>query len=277
MKKLLKAIICCALVIVLGTSSLAFAATYKAIVPTFDVLVGGERFYSEPPVVVIDGTTYLPLRALGDALGVYVEWNQELGQVEVSTTKEVSKKTPALPDGYDKFDDVPDFGKITKTELIMSESTATDFGYVTSFGYSVSEEKLSDVIYSYMEVVSSVGFIQYFYDNSEGYESMLLFNTETGRMINLVLHGTSMVVSVFEQKHTFEEWEALNEGASLPQKKYDAVDAGFKVYVDGKEFVSEKLPVVVDDRTYLPLKAMGNLLGVSVQWNEEIGRVEVTK
>ena len=106
---------------------------------------------------------------------------------------------------------------------------------------------------------------------------MLLLNEETGRMINLVLQGSAMVVTIFEQKHTPSEWEALDQGNSLPQKEYEAVAAGFKVYVDGKVFESENVPLVVDGRTYLPLRAMGDCLNVSVEWNDKIGQVEVTK
>lgn len=277
MKKTLKVIICCVLAVVLTMSSLAFAAGYKAVVPTFNVLVNGERFYSEPPVIVIDGRTYLPLRAMGDALGVYVEWNDTLGQVEVSTEKEAGKKEPAVANGYDKFDDVPDFSKVTKTELIATESSETDFGYVTSYAYALTEETISTATLSYIDAISSNGFIQYFYDNSQGYESMLLLNEKTGRMINLVLQGAAMVVTIFEQKHTAAEWEALDQGLPLPQKEYDAVAAGFKVFVDGKEFESENIPLVVDGRTYLPLRAMGECLNVKVEWNDKIGQVEVTK
>ena len=277
MKKTLKIVICSVLAAILPMSSMVFAASYKAVVPTFDVLVGGERFYSELPVIVIDGRTYLPLRALGDLLGVYVEWNDKTSQVEVSTTKEVLKKEPAVENGYDKFDDVPDFAKVTKNEIVMNEASSTDFGYVTSFAYTLSNENLATDTLAYIETVLSLGFVQYFYDNSQGYETMLLLNEETGRMINLVLQGNAMVVTIFEEKHTLDEWQILDAGESLPQKEYEATDAGFKVYVDGEEFISENPPIVVEGRTYLPLRAMGDLLGVNVQWNDKIGQVEVTK
>ncbi|OPZ92453.1 MAG: hypothetical protein BWY74_01568 [Firmicutes bacterium ADurb.Bin419] len=50
---------------------------------TFDVYVGGEKFESDKPVAVIDGSTYLPLKDTGTALGVNVEWNAEDRRVEV--------------------------------------------------------------------------------------------------------------------------------------------------------------------------------------------------
>ena len=62
------------------------AVTYVAYPAGFKVLVNGEEFKSDPPAVVIDGSTYLPLRAMGNALGVPVNWNAELQQAEVGNS-----------------------------------------------------------------------------------------------------------------------------------------------------------------------------------------------
>ena len=67
---------------VIGTA----AISYVADVAGFKVLVNGEEFVSDPPALVVEGRTYLPLRAMGDALGVPVVWNSELGQAEVGTS-----------------------------------------------------------------------------------------------------------------------------------------------------------------------------------------------
>lgn len=60
-----------------------FAVTYVANPVDFKVLVNGEEFVSDPPALEVEGRTYLPLRAIGDALGVPVNWNEELRQAEV--------------------------------------------------------------------------------------------------------------------------------------------------------------------------------------------------
>lgn len=68
--------------IIAGTIT-GLAAQYAATEATFKILVNGEEFTSNPPALVVEGSTYLPLRAMGDALGVPVNWNAELGQAEV--------------------------------------------------------------------------------------------------------------------------------------------------------------------------------------------------
>ncbi len=65
-----------------------FAASYVANPADFKVLVNGEEFVSDPPALVVEGRTYLPLRAIGDALGVPVNWNEELRQAEVGEIRD---------------------------------------------------------------------------------------------------------------------------------------------------------------------------------------------
>lgn len=50
---------------------------------TFPVLVNGKTFVTDKPIVVISGSTYMPLKAIGDVLGVKVLWNSVLSRVEV--------------------------------------------------------------------------------------------------------------------------------------------------------------------------------------------------
>ncbi len=69
------------------------AVTYTAVPVDFKVLVNGEEFVSDPPALAVDGRTYLPLRAMGEALGVPVNWNEELRQAEVGTTPDESSVT----------------------------------------------------------------------------------------------------------------------------------------------------------------------------------------
>jgi len=63
--------------------------TYIAEEATFPILVDGQEVKLDMPVVTIEGRTYLPLRTLGNILGVKVDWNDEKGQVEI--IKEGSK------------------------------------------------------------------------------------------------------------------------------------------------------------------------------------------
>lgn len=151
---------------ILATSVCTYAETtsWKADKATFKVMVRGEEFISENPAIVVEGRTYLPLRAMGDALDVNVEWNAELKQAEVA----MSEKEPA-------------------------------------------SGEVKAPVQAVVDAVTS--------------------------------------------------WKAEK--------------ATFKVMVRGEEFISENPPIVVEGRTYLPLRALGDVLGVDVEWNAELKQAEV--
>lgn len=75
MKKFLSAIL--GMVLLLSSISVS-AASYTAQDATFPVIVNGSLYNGR--VVVIDGTTYLPLKDIGTVLGTKVQWNPILQQ-----------------------------------------------------------------------------------------------------------------------------------------------------------------------------------------------------
>jgi hypothetical protein len=51
---------------------------------TYPIVVSGEKYANdELPVLNLNGSTYIPLRAVGDILNAKVEWNEELRRVEI--------------------------------------------------------------------------------------------------------------------------------------------------------------------------------------------------
>lgn len=102
--KMMKKFISGILTGILITSTIALAASYIAEPASFKVLVNGIEFNSDPPALVVEGRTYLPLRAIGDALGVPVEWNAELNQAEVGIVP--SEKESEQPKKSDDTNEV---------------------------------------------------------------------------------------------------------------------------------------------------------------------------
>lgn len=89
----------CILVIVVlaSTCFIAYAAEanqWTALRATFKVFVKGEEFKSQDPIVAINGRTYLPLKAIGDVLGVDVVWNEGLRRVEVAMSENQNGDKP---------------------------------------------------------------------------------------------------------------------------------------------------------------------------------------
>ncbi len=72
--------------------AVSFATNYEALTATFPILINGEKWTSDKPIVVVEGSTYLPLKAIGEALNVKVNWNNELHQVEIGEVKNESSE-----------------------------------------------------------------------------------------------------------------------------------------------------------------------------------------
>ncbi len=137
------------------TSSIAFAVSYVAEPVSFKVLVNGEEFVSEPPALVVEGRTYLPLRAIGDALGVPVEWNEELRQAEVGTMPAIENEELVIS-YYDEYNSVPDFGKIFNAEELSGNLPLVGNDWRI---YKYAEEAGRDgVLIRYVEVLEKEGF-----------------------------------------------------------------------------------------------------------------------
>lgn len=75
---------------ILATVTFAYADDVKQLIANkaaFPVLVNGKQLdTTQKPAVVINGSTYLPLKSIGTALNVNVNWNDAKKRVEVGST-----------------------------------------------------------------------------------------------------------------------------------------------------------------------------------------------
>lgn len=122
----------------------AFAVSYIANPVDFKVMVNGKEFISNPPALEVDGRTYLPLRAMGDALGVAVNWNEELRQAEVgnmstSSTTSYSRNNPA------PLNTIQNYNKVYKSYLSdINNDYTVDIRVVETIRGDKAMEKLLD-------------------------------------------------------------------------------------------------------------------------------------
>jgi hypothetical protein len=59
-------------------------------------------------------------------------------------------------------------------------------------------------------------------------------------------------------------------------KEYILSKVKYPIMVNGSEYVNEELPVLnYNNSTYIPLRAVGDILDAEVNWNNELKRVEI--
>lgn len=182
----------------LFTGTIAFAVSYLAEPATFKVMVNGEEFNSNPPALVVEGRTYLPLRAIGDALGVPVEWNADLSRAEVgmsvSTHLKEQQETVEVSTAKEFLESIKSDVTIILNNGVynLSEVKDVDNQFVTK----------SDVFDGYEYVISSVSGLKIkAADNAEvsivvepRYANALSFNECNNIELNNIIAG-----------HTIEE------------------------------------------------------------------------
>jgi len=120
----MKKFICGLLVgLILSLSFAVYAAEqFIADKATFPIFVNGKEWKSDMPIVAINGSTYLPLKAIAELLDVKVKWNSELHRVEIGDmpTAEYSYSNPA-PLGTAQIIEVEDILQKYKAEISVKE------------------------------------------------------------------------------------------------------------------------------------------------------------
>lgn len=103
------------------------AVTYVAKPVDFKVMVNGKEFTSDPPPLEVDGRTYLPLRAMGDALGVPVNWNEEKRQAEVGNNATVAAKNEYSRTNPAPLNTVQTYSRVTDNSIFDTSSINPDY------------------------------------------------------------------------------------------------------------------------------------------------------
>ena len=187
MKRELRGFLCGVLATILCFGAVAFAANYEAVTAGFKVLVNGKEFTSDPPALVVEGRTYLPLRAIGDALGVPVNWNDELGQAEVGTPPQ-----SGAVKYYPENKRIPDFGAIMNIE----PDAAFDEGKGTiAYRYIITDQSQSTVdkaIIIYKQRLKANGF-----EISSVNDGIEIYKNNSGDMVAILIPTSDFIGIVF--------------------------------------------------------------------------------
>jgi hypothetical protein len=83
LKKFISGLLAGILIVAGVTAGAQSVRQYTAKEVSYPILVNGQMFITDKPIVSINGSTYLPLAVIGDALGVKVSWNSKKSRVEI--------------------------------------------------------------------------------------------------------------------------------------------------------------------------------------------------
>lgn len=98
-KQVVGGLLCALVTLVIGTAAYAQGETYRGL-PVVKVYVNGEPLQTDVPAVMLDGRTLVPLRAVSEAFGFQVLWNEAEMRVDVALAgsgEHGSLPTPVQP------------------------------------------------------------------------------------------------------------------------------------------------------------------------------------
>lgn len=70
-------------IILIAFTTISYGATYSLVSANYPINVNGQKLACTP--LNYNGTTYMPLRAVSEAVGVPIEWNNSTRSVEITT------------------------------------------------------------------------------------------------------------------------------------------------------------------------------------------------
>lgn len=185
--------------IIFGTFGV-FAVQYVANPVDFKVLVNGKEFVSDPPALEVEGRTYLPLRAMGDALGVPVTWNEELRQAEVGNSAPVADKNQ-----YSRTNPAP-------LNTVQTYTSTSDWFEEDNYSVSVRvlETVRGDKAYKALKSQNS-----YYPMPDDGYEYVNV-------KIALSVVSTKSDFAIDASQYDFDAYSSNNE--EMPVNYYSSID-----------------------------------------------------
>lgn len=129
-KLLCAALLCCVLLGTLSGTAQAVSSVTAQLRPDMTIIIDGTQrdFYNaggqEVHPILYNGTTYLPVRAIGELMGKNVDWNQTTKTVTLSGTRTASA-TAGTPDTSAKVQDVS--AEIRDDFTVIVDGTARSF------------------------------------------------------------------------------------------------------------------------------------------------------
>lgn len=139
-KSFVSGIVVSAVVLVPVLTSAASTQTIEAIFGKVKLVINGVNIDKE--TLLYNGTTYLPLRDVGTAIGAEVNYDAASYTAKLTLPSAVSSPTPAVPNSWANkaYILATDDSAIDASKLIISNVTNTDFDFV----FKASDE--SDII-----------------------------------------------------------------------------------------------------------------------------------
>ncbi len=243
---------------------------------------------------VSDGVTYLPVRAVAEALGLSVDWNGDTRTVTLTSGESYERKTELPLSEETILSLIADAEKAKDDSFFLNRLRSLLISEIDAREYSIGLESLylsEQAVYVTLECPDTL------YDRLKGsdvsasdlYDDIVEFVAKVSYIAQTASYamGRNLKANVqmFESR-SGDIVAAGNNGAIIYQgfylHTYIDADYGVKILLDGREIAytypnGQKAEAFVSDGvTYLPVRAIAEALGLGVEWVQDYRWVKLS-
>lgn len=169
--------------LILATTTLVFAGD------TIKLLVNSRQIYSDVPPQVISGRTMIPARALAEALGAQVGWDETTSSVIVTrpdVTKIVEPK-PVNTTGKIEIIGPQDFkDNVEQALALLKEKSPQDYKLVLDYVKEIQDKDLP--VNSMAKMTSTVGIMYIDWDKHKTYTQKVTQKDKITILCGIIVH-----------------------------------------------------------------------------------------
>lgn len=202
--------------------------------------------FTDAKPIIVEGRTLIPIRAVAEAIGYEVAWNGDTA--EIILTSRLSMKG----NEYDEFRSYP--ARYNQAQSIYSCFKDLEAGKGLS--------KSAPCFVKVGKKVNCSKFTEFVTGHGGHFESIIKMGVNN-------VNATSTVRSDFKPLDHIGLFSWVGKNNDL-YEKYN--NNGYMV----AHYKMDVAPLVVDGRTYIPLRAATELMGMDVKWDNETRTVTIT-
>lgn len=218
------------------------------------VFIKDKEVKFDVPPVIKSGRTLIPVRAITNALGAEVEWDEKTQTVTVSK---------AVYDSvYGVSTNIVTLKLDSNIVLINGKEVEIDVpAQLVSNRTMVPLRFIAQALNNEIEYDTEIGAIIVDEDNDEALD------------VDSLLEAFKAALKT-KHKDKFARKALIKKISDLKKKKNDS---SIMVFVKGSELKFDIPPVIKSGRTLIPVRTVSNALGADVNWNDETKTITITK
>ncbi len=212
------------------------------------------------------------LQDLGVAYDIPDTWQQIQGQGAMFTYQHKDNPSEIISISVG---DVPGINDVSEYPLETLEKICADAlhdnaiaqQYAQALGMNiyVQEDEVSKK-YAHWNTNNFYTYEKFFYIWTDGVDKEKLYH-------GLFIAFNDGKMYAFEYRHNNQNIHSADFTAFL--KSLQFTDTSIKIYINGKQIFPDSNPVLVNDRTLVPIRAVAEEMGYTVNWYDEVQLVEM--